>query len=144
MMGTPVDPEPEPVQKEFGAMLADWAANGPTMGGMKMMADVMFPPDSDWAMWESKWRAWSREAIPVHVEALFARESMTPLLADITQPSIVINGEYDGIEAATGMAEGLANCEALLTVYRGYHVVNVTHAELVNGALRGFLRRHSI
>jgi pimeloyl-ACP methyl ester carboxylesterase len=143
MMGTPVDPEPEAVTKDFGAMFADWAANGPTKEGMGMMANVMFPPDYDWGWQEAKWRDWSQEAIPVQVDALFARESMTPLLGGITVPSIVINGEYDGIEAATGMAEGLANCEALVKIYRGYHVVNLTHADLVNGPLLGFLRRHS-
>ncbi|APE34703.1 hypothetical protein BOX37_12910 [Nocardia mangyaensis] len=143
MIGTPVDPEPEPIRKEFGAMFAEWAANGPTKAHMQMMADVMFPPDYDWSLWEAKWRDWSQEAIPVQVDELLARDSMAPLLGNITVPSIVINGEYDGIEAAKGMAEGLANCEALVTIYRGYHAVNLTHSDLVSGPLLGFLRRHS-
>jgi pimeloyl-ACP methyl ester carboxylesterase len=142
-IGTPADPEPEAVRNDFGAMFADWAANGPTRERLEKVASVMFPPDYDWSLWEAKWLNWSLEAIPVQVEALLGRDSMTPHLGDITVPSIVINGEYDGIEAAKVMAEGLANCEAFLTIYRGYHVVNLTHAELINGALLGFLRRHS-
>ncbi|MGM5068819.1 alpha/beta fold hydrolase [Rhodococcus qingshengii] len=89
----------------------------------------MFPPEYDWSLWEAKWRDWSQDAIPVQVEELLARDSMTPLLGDITVPSIVINGEYDGIEAAKGMAERLANCESFVTVYRGYHAVNLTHPD---------------
>lgn len=142
-MGTPADPEPDAIKKEFGRMFAEWAASGPTKERMEKVAGVMFPPGYDWSLWEAKWRDWSQEAIPVQVEALLGRDSMTPHLADISAPSLVINGEYDGIEAAQTMAEGLANCEAFLSIYRGYHVVNLTHPDLVNGAIRGFLAQHS-
>ena len=93
------------------------------------------------AQWRAKWK----QASPINLGQSFAtlalRDDISPRLAEIKVPALVIHGDKDaaiGVERARAMFKGLPQAQWVDVAGAG-HAANLTHPEPVNAAIRQFL-----
>jgi pimeloyl-ACP methyl ester carboxylesterase len=68
---------------------------------------------------------------------------VTPRLAELTMPALVIHGEQDlaiDLDSARRLADALPDGE-LVVIEGAGHAANLTHADAVNPPLEAFLAR---
>ncbi|SVA94168.1 uncharacterized protein METZ01_LOCUS147022, partial [marine metagenome] len=93
--------------------------------------------------WIAKWEARDRSTLHHPMEALLFRDDITDRMGEVNCPVLIIHGEADQaipIEAAEALSQSLSDCRGLLRVPGAAHAPNMTHPEMVNDALDGFLR----
>ena len=97
--------------------------------------------------WEgaAEWRAKWKQASPVNLGqsfvALALRDDISPRLAEIKVPALVIHGDKDAaisVERARAMFKALPNAKWVDVAGAG-HAANLTHPEPVNAAIQQFL-----
>ncbi len=134
------DPERLPAYRQ---MQQTWLQVGPVDELANAIASLIIgDPDLD-AIWIAKWRKLAPETLGAPGDCLLGRDDITDRLAEITCPAIVFHGTADAsipIERAEELCRGLSGCAGVVRVEGAPHAANLTHAEIVNPALRDFLR----
>ena len=118
-----------------------WLQNGPNEALMDNAERILL--GENWpgaAAWREKWWRFSPRNFLECLNTLGGREDLTPRLAEIHTPALVIHGDADvaiPVPKAAALAEGL---HANLVVVQGAgHAANLTHPNQVNAAMRSFL-----
>jgi len=126
----------------YSAMFNQWQVDQPlgelgeTVAGM-----IIGDPDLS-AEWITKWEARDRSTLEHPMATLLFREDITDRMSEVACPVLIIHGEDDQaipIEAAEALSQLLPDCRSLVRVPGAAHAPNMTHPEMVNDALRGFL-----
>lgn len=141
LIGTQAGPE-DPDQIVGNRALADfWLQSGPTETLMENAERILLGSHyADAETWRQKWWHFSPRHFLQCLTTLGEREDLTPRLAEIRVPSLVIHGAAD-IAIPLGPARALAaglHAE-LVTVEGAGHAVNLTHPAPVNAAMARFL-----
>ncbi len=93
-------------------------------------------------VWKAKWMATPGERILDPGGALLERDDITDRLGEISCPALIIHGTADQsipMEKAELLRAGLADCRDLVPVEGAAHAPNMTHPDVVNEAIAGFL-----
>ncbi|SVB33471.1 uncharacterized protein METZ01_LOCUS186325, partial [marine metagenome] len=93
--------------------------------------------------WIAKWEARDRSTLRQPAETLLFRDDITDRMGEVNCPVLIIHGEEDQaipIEAAEALSHLLPDCRGVVRVPGAAHAPNMTHPEIVNEALEGFLR----
>jgi pimeloyl-ACP methyl ester carboxylesterase len=134
------DPEKVP---QYDLMFDVWTSEGPTPELTEMVAAIAIGnqrPES--AAWIEKWGALPAEGLRQSYRTLMDRDDVTDRLGQIRAPALVIHGEEDSaipMERAEELCQGLSGCEGVVRIPGAGHAANLTHPELVNAAISGFL-----
>jgi pimeloyl-ACP methyl ester carboxylesterase len=142
MIDTQAGPE-EPTQMVGNRAVGEfWLENGPTESLLDNAERVLLGEHWPGApAWREKWWHFSPRHFLECLNTLGEREDLTPRLAEIQVPALVIHGDADlaiPVSKAEALAEGL---RARLEVVPGAgHAANLTHPEPVNAAIETFLR----
>ena len=133
------DPEQMPHHE---ALLKAWMEHGLSDDMATMVEHIIL--GQGWggaAQWRHKWK----QATPVNLGQSFAtlalRDDISPRLAEIRMPALVIHGSKDEAiapERARAMFKGLPQARWVDVVGAG-HASNLTHPEPVNAAMEEFL-----
>jgi len=123
--------------------LADfWIANGPSESLIANAERVLLGEHWSGAdVWREKWWHFQPRHFLECLNTLGEREDLTPRLAEIQVPALVIHGTADiaiPVPRAEALAAGL-RAELVLVEGAG-HAVNLTHAVQTNAAIARFLR----
>jgi 3-oxoadipate enol-lactonase len=93
--------------------------------------------------WYAKWAALDTAGLTHSFRCLMDRDDITGRLAEITCPVLIVHGTDDAaipVAKAQALRDGLGGPAELVTVEGGSHASNMSHPDLVNAALLGFLR----
>jgi len=135
---------PEDTQQMEGnrALGEFWLQNGPNDALMDNAERILL--GENWpgaAAWREKWWHFSPRHFLECLNTLGGREDLTPRLAEIHAPALVIHGDADAaipVPLAAALASGL---HADLVVVPGAgHAANLTHPDPVNTAMRAFFK----
>jgi pimeloyl-ACP methyl ester carboxylesterase len=141
LIDTQAGPE-DPTQMEANRVLGEfWLHNGPNEALMDTAERILLGDNWPGATaWREKWWHFSPRNFLECLNTLGGREDLTPRLAEIHAPALVIHGDADAaipVPKAKALAEGL---HADLVVVPGAgHAANLTHPDPVNAAMRAFL-----
>ena len=125
----------------FRGLDVEWRENGSTRaaGGL---ADVLIGSGADHASWITKWSKMSKTALSHPIRALTERDDLTPRLAEIKCPALVLHGDADvAIEVKHGrdLAASLPNCKRFVEIAGAGHAPTLTHAPDLIGPLEEFV-----
>ncbi|MEX8194781.1 alpha/beta fold hydrolase [Comamonas guangdongensis] len=133
------DPEQMPHHE---ALLKAWMEHGLSDDMAATVEQVIL--GSGWsgaAQWKAKWK----QATPINLGQSFAtlalRDDISPRLAEIKVPALVIHGDKDAAiapERARAMFKALPHAQWVDVPGAG-HAANLTHPEPVNAAVKAFL-----
>lgn len=138
--------EMEEARPLYEGMNEQWVNEGPSDELAGVVASLIMSPGYDHSSWIAKWKAADHAALDTPFRTLMDRDDITDRLQEITAPAVVFHGEEDGaipMEKAERLADGLANCEALIRIPGAGHASNLSHPDAVNGPLREFMLRHA-
>ncbi|MDQ3146283.1 MAG: alpha/beta hydrolase [Actinomycetota bacterium] len=125
----------------YQAMVADWEANGPKNVG-DIVADLIIGDPDASRPWLAKWEDYPGSRLRVAFDCLVGRDDVTARLGEIGCPALVVHGTADesiDMASAETLCSGLADCRDLVRVDGAAHASNLTHATVVNPAIREFL-----
>jgi 3-oxoadipate enol-lactonase len=120
---------------------AIWQEQGPAPVQDLVAAIILGP--GQWDDWFAKWAAWDRAELILAFRCLMDRDDLTPRLAEITCPALVVHGTADAaipVALAEVLRDGLGGTAELVTADGAGHASNFTHPGLVNPPLLRFLR----
>jgi pimeloyl-ACP methyl ester carboxylesterase len=123
-----------------------WRAHGPVEPLIQTLAHVLLGAAESFEPWASKWRAMSRTALDMPIEALVNRDDIEPRLGEIRCPSIVFHGSVDTaitFDKGARLAQLLPNNAGFHRVEGAAHAANLTHPHIVNPPLLAFLRTYA-
>ncbi|MGA7777448.1 MAG: alpha/beta hydrolase [Paraburkholderia sp.] len=146
LISTRSDPDAEGVKQSFENLKAQWAKDGATHVAQDLAAFLFGAHFDASPAWIRKWLQIRTEHFDHPVDAVTSRDDITRRLREITHPSIVFHGADDAaIMPVYGesLAAALPNCKGFVLVDNAGHTPNLTHAEIVNPALREFLMRYA-
>jgi 3-oxoadipate enol-lactonase len=146
LVSTRSDLDSEAVQQSFETLKNEWSRNGATHVAQDLSTFLLGAQYEGSPAWIEKWLQLPTEYFDHAVNALTSRDDITPRLQEITHASIVFHGSDDiAISPMCGesLAAGLPNCKGFVLIDKAGHTPNMTHAELVNPALRDFLMRYA-
>lgn len=133
------DPEQMPHHE---ALLKAWMEHGLSDDMATMVEHIIL--GQGWegaAAWRAKWKQASPVNLGQSFAALALRDDISPRLAEIKVPALVIHGEKDaaiGVERARAMFKALPNAQWVDVAGAG-HAANLTHPGPVNAAIEQFL-----
>lgn len=141
LIATQAGPE-DPDQMVGNRALADfWLENGPTETLIENAERILLGGHyADAETWRRKWWHFSPRHFLQCLTALGEREDLTPRLAEIGAPSLVVHGTEDiaiPLAPARALADGLR--ADFIAVPGAGHGVNLTHPAPVNAAITRFL-----
>src|SRR5712692_1108161 len=128
---------------QYDLMHDVWVGSGANDQLLEMVAAIIIGnerPES--ASWIAKWKARDPATMTQIYRTLMDRDDLTDRLGEISAPAIVIHGEQDvAIEMALAeqLLELLPGAISLLRVEGAGHSSNLTHPDLVNLTIGGFL-----
>jgi 3-oxoadipate enol-lactonase len=146
LVSTRSDLDSEAVQQSFEALKEEWSKNGATHVAQDLSTFLLGSQYEGSPAWIEKWLQLPTEYFDQAVNALTSRDDISPRLQEITHASIVFHGSDDMAISPTcgeSLAAGLPNCKGFVLVDNAGHTPNLTHAALVNPALRDFLMRYA-
>jgi 3-oxoadipate enol-lactonase len=146
LVSTRSDLDSKAVQQSFETLKGEWSRNGATHVAQDLSTFLLGAQYEGSPAWIGKWLQLPTEHFDHAVNALTSRDDITARLQEITHASIVFHGSDDiAISPMCGesLAAGLPNCKGFVLVDKAGHTPNLTHAELVNPALRDFLMRYA-
>ena len=133
------DPETLPL---YRALHDEWVANGPG-AVQEAVASLIFGAGIDVDPWYDKWHARDRATFSIPFNTLVDRDEITERLGEITQPVLILHGSADAaipMWRAEQLRDGLAGSTELVVVGGAGHASNISHPDVVNDAIRVFLR----
>jgi 3-oxoadipate enol-lactonase len=134
------DPERLPAYRQ---MQQTWLEAGPIDALMQAVANLIIGDPVLNEPWIAKWKALPHEALKAPGDCLFDRDDITDRMGEISCPAIVFHGTADQsieIEKAEELCQALSGCTGLVRIEGGTHASNLTHPDVVNPPLLGFLR----
>jgi pimeloyl-ACP methyl ester carboxylesterase len=129
----------------YDAMRDEWVSNGPT-NVRDAVAFAILGQGCDFGPWFTKWDELPADQLTLTYRCLMDRDDITDRLGAISCPAIVIHGSDDvsiPLTKAELLSEGLAGSVGVVVVDGAPHASNLSHPEVVNKALRGFLEVHA-
>lgn len=130
----------------YRQMLDTWAMAGPVLPLREAIAGIILGGREYWEPWISSWTQYPKEALVNAGLCLIERDDITDRVGEVQAPAIVFHGTADTaihMDRARLLAEKLPNGKRLIEVPGAAHAANVTHPELVNGALLEFLQQYA-
>jgi len=127
---------------QYDAMHDVWVGSGPSDQLLDMVAAIIVgnhAPESP--AWIAKWRAMDPAALTPIYRTLIDRDDVTPRLAEIDVPVLVVHGTDDvaiDMSVAEDLCTRLKDCR-LVKVEGAGHASNETHPGPVNQAIGDFL-----
>ena len=109
---------------------------------LNVLRDICFGARFDGSGWMDRWRQWPSAQFTRALDALVARDDISPRLNEIKAPALVLHGSADqaySLDVARIIADGLADCRDFVAVEGGAHFLSLTDPAPVNAALRSFL-----
>ena len=106
------------------------------VAGMLLGEERLYPT------WIPRWRAIDPDDLGNAAGALLERDDVSERLGEIECPALVVHGAADraiSIDRAEALARGLPGCRGLVRVDGAAHAPNLSHPDVVNRALAGFL-----
>ncbi len=110
------------------------------------VASIIIGEGVDAEPWIRKWSQRSVHSVIDAYNALMDREDISSRLVEIRCPALVIHGEGDAAissDRAEALCAGLPRCDGLIRIPGAAHAANLSHAGVVNEALRDFARRYT-
>lgn len=108
----------------------------------QMVAGLILGDDDLAADWIPKWDAIDRDQLTTAGRALLGRDDISDRVAEITCPILAVHGSADeaiAVDRARALAAAAPDHRGVVEVAGAAHAPNMTHPEVVNGALREFL-----
>lgn len=128
---------------QYDLMHDVWVGSGAADQLLEMTAAIIIGnrrPGSQ--AWIEKWRALEPSKLTPIYRTLIERDDVTPRLAELRMPAVVIHGTEDvAIEMpkAQKLCEDLPGCRGVVPIEGAGHASNLTHPEPVNRAIAAFL-----
>ena len=142
LLATQAGPEDAEVIPLYQAMLDEWVDDGPTDALAGATASLIIGDPDLSATWAAVWKSRPQESLRNPGRTLLERESIAARLGEITAPALVVHGTADlsiSLDKAEALAAGLSGCGAVVVVEGGTHATNMTHPDVTNEAILGFL-----
>lgn len=147
LIDTQAGTESEEALDAYRQMFRVWFEHGPVDELLEEVAGLILGDDEELRReWMDRWRDIPPERLEFPAECLLGRDDVTDRLGEISCPALVIHGEEDRsipMERAEELDEGLPGSTGIVTVPGAAHAPNLTHPEVVNPPLRGFLEEHA-
>lgn len=130
----------------YEQLMAAWTSpEGPPQEVVDTIAAIILGPGyEDAARWMDAAKAIPADTARQIFSTLMSREDdVTPRLAELTMPALVIHGDQDlaiPVDTARWFAEALPDGE-LVVIEGAGHAANLTHPDEVNPPLQAFLER---
>ncbi len=143
LMDTQSGPEDPQTLPAYRQMQKTWLEAGPVDELTQAIAGLIIGEPGLSEAWIAKWKKLPTASMLEPGNCLFDRDDITDRLGEIHCPALVIHGTADRsieIELGEALCRGLGDCRGLVRVEGGPHAANLTHPDLVNEALLGFLR----
>jgi 3-oxoadipate enol-lactonase len=136
------DPDTVPAYEQMEEI---WMEQGPVPVQDVVAAIILGAPGTvDYKPWFAKWAVWDRNELRVAFRCLLDRDDITDRLGEISRPALIVHGTADAaipMARAEIMRAGLAGPVTLAEIADGSHASNLSHPDLVNAAILGFLRQ---
>lgn len=140
------DIDSDDVKATYATMRDAWKEHGPE-GLVPTYLDLFIGQNEELRKyWGDKWLSYDANNIYHGMNNLIDRTAVTQEMVDtVTVPTLVVHGDSDvGMPYALGQAlfEQLPNAKKFVLVEGAAHGANVTHPEVVNEAIKEFLKEH--
>ncbi len=127
--------------ENFKGLRSEWASNGSknVQGGL---ADILLGPGVEAAPWTAKWASMGHDDMNYPLDALIQRDDITPRLAELKCPSLVIHGNADiaiDIEHGRKLARDLPGSANICEIDGAGHAVNLAQPAQVTEEISTFL-----
>jgi pimeloyl-ACP methyl ester carboxylesterase len=129
----------------YDQLIEAWVSlGGPSQEVVDTLAAIMIGPDyADAARWMDAAKQIPSATVRQIYATLMTRDDVTPRLAELTVPALVIHGEQDlaiDLDTARWFVDALPDAE-LVVIDGAGHAASLTHADAVNPPLEAFLAR---
>lgn len=134
--------EEEAAAPLYLGMAEQWAQQGYDAAVASLVAGLILGEGVDPEPWLARWASLPRESVLEPTRTLIGREDITDRLGEIHAPALVIHGTADAAVAmarAEVLADGLADCRAVVRVPDAGHASNLSRPDVVNTAIADFL-----
>jgi pimeloyl-ACP methyl ester carboxylesterase len=130
----------------YDQLIEAWVSpEGPSQEVVDTVATIILGPGYADA---ARWMDAAKQIPPATVRQIYStlmtrEDDVTPRLAELTMPALVIHGEQDlaiDLDTARRLADALPDGE-LVVIEGAGHAANLTHADSVNPPLEAFLAR---
>jgi pimeloyl-ACP methyl ester carboxylesterase len=131
---------PETIEN-FRGLRAEWSNNG-SKNVQAGLADVLLGPGVEAAPWTAKWASIGRGDMNDPLDALMQRDDITPRLAELKCPALVIHGNADiaiDVEHGRQLARDLPGSGTLREIDGAGHAVNLAQPVRVTEEISIFL-----
>jgi 3-oxoadipate enol-lactonase len=122
-------------------LIATWKSRGSNSIQDGLASTLLGP--GEWTDWFQKWERIDYQQLDWAYQCLIERDDVTDRLSQIRCPSLVIHGTLDeAVEFKKGLElrDRLGGPTTFIPIEGGRHASNITHSEMVNDAIRTFLR----
>jgi 3-oxoadipate enol-lactonase len=142
LIDTQAPPEADDKVAEYHVMIDTWVEHGylddlaSVVAGL-IIADPVLEP-----AWKAKWRSWDPSRLRAAGWALLGRDDISDRLGALAMPVLLVHGTEDTaipVTRAHEICAAVSDCRGVVEVAGAAHAANLTHPELVNPAIRGFL-----
>jgi 3-oxoadipate enol-lactonase len=133
--------EPEKVEG-YRAMIDAWVEGGYQEELASVVAGLIISDPEEEPRWKDKWREWPAERLLHAGPALLDRDDISDRIPEIDAPTLIVHGSNDlaiPVTRAEELRDVLQDCRGLVEVHGAAHAPNLSHPEIVNQAIRGFL-----
>ncbi len=117
-----------------------WMEHGPAPV-QEIVAGLILGP-GDWPEWTNKWAALDRPQFSRAFHCLMDRDDITPRLAEINAPALILHGSLDQaipVVKAEILRDQLTGKAELVVIDGAPHAANLTHPIETNAAILRFL-----
>jgi 3-oxoadipate enol-lactonase len=121
-------------------IISTWMQYGPGPVQDRLASALLGP--GDWSAWFAKWENMDRQQLDWAYRCLMERDDLTGRLPEIHCPVLVLHGTHDDavpLERAQVLRSRIGGRTSFVAIEGGRHASNITHAVVVNAAMRSFL-----
>lgn len=144
LIDTAADNDSPEILAGYRHMVDTWVTHGAVDELANIIANIIIADPQENPKWITKWKAQPKDFLVHPAGCLLDRDDISPRLAEISCPALVVHGSNDtaiSADRAKALHKGLRGAEPIVWVEGAAHAANLTHPSVVNPALRAFLDR---
>lgn len=144
LIDTAADNDTPDVLNGYRQMVDTWVTEGLSDDLAWTIANIIIADPGLAPPWIASWKSRPKEFLVHPAACLLDREDITERLHEIKCPALIVHGTADMAicaERAEALQRGLRHADPIVWIEAASHASNLTHPQMVNPALRSFLKR---
>jgi 3-oxoadipate enol-lactonase len=142
LVGTQAPPEAPDRIAEYRAMVDAWTEHGYDEELASAMAERVLGEPGLAEEWKPRWRELDPALLGLAADDLLDRDDVTERLPELAMPVLCVHGTEDTavpVARAHEICAAVDDCRGVVEVAGAPHAVHLTHAQVVDPAIRAFL-----